>query len=129
MATCRVQAEGARLLLVIAREPSPVRRADALRFLLGATAASRQPIAADIAEAFGAACAEPLANGKRNKKGAYLLEEAMPVIARIDSELATALLSQLPPLRAGRARLAIQTTQGQQIEQFFPWPNLRAPAV
>jgi hypothetical protein len=122
----RVQSEGARLLLLISEEPSPVRRADALRFLLGATASSQQPIAANIAESFGAACLEPLANGKRNKKGAYLLEEAIPVIARLDSELATALVSQLPPLRAGRARLAIDATRGQQVEQFYPWPNLGA---
>jgi len=58
----RVQSEGARLLLVISQEPSPGRRADALRFLLGATASSRQPIAATIAEAFGAACIQPLVN-------------------------------------------------------------------
>ena len=51
----RVQSEGARLLASISKEPSPVRRADALRFLLGATAPAQQPIAAEIAASFGAA--------------------------------------------------------------------------
>src|SRR5437016_2726347 len=47
--TSRVQSEGTRLLASISKEPSPVRRADALRFLLGATASSQQPVAAQIA--------------------------------------------------------------------------------
>ena len=125
----RLQSEGARLLEVIATESSPVRRADALRFLLGATARSEQQIATRIAESFGAACVEPLLEGKRNKKGAYLLEEAIPVIARLDSGLASSLLSQLPPLRAQRAARAIEATQGQQVERFFPWPHLSGPAA
>src|SRR6266542_3303577 len=78
----RVQSEGTRLLDAISKEPSPVRRAGALRFLLGATASTQQPVAAQIAASLGAACLQHLESGKRNKKGEYLLEEAIPVIAR-----------------------------------------------
>ena len=125
----RVQSEGVRLLAAISKEPSPVRRADALRFLLGATASSQQPVAAQIAASLGAACLQPLQSGKRNKKGEYLLEEAIPVIARIDSNLAASLISQLPASRAQRAAESIDATRGQSVEKFFPWPNLRGPAA
>jgi len=127
--TSRVQSEGTRLLASISKEPSPVRRADALRFLLGATASSQQPVAAQIAASLGAACLQPLQSGKRNKKGESLLERAIPVIARIDSSLASSLLSQLPESRAQRAAKAIEATRDQRIEKFLSWPNLRGPAA
>jgi hypothetical protein len=117
------------LLASISKEPSPVRRADALLFLLGATASSQQPVAAQIAASLGAACLQPLQSGKRNKKGEYLLEKAIPVIARIDSSLASSLLSQLPESRAQRAAKAIEATRDQRIEKLLSWPNLRGPAA
>ena len=63
-----------RLLHLISTESSPVRRADALRYLLGAVSQAPAAVAARVAREFTAACLTPLQNGKRNRKGESNLE-------------------------------------------------------
>lgn len=117
-----------RLLAIIVQEPSPVRRADALRHLLGATLPSlpsQHAVVHRVAIKFGNACREPLNTGRRNKKGDYLLEEVLPVISRLDAAFATELLEHLPASRAERARAAIESSRGTVIHHLLRTPNLR----
>jgi hypothetical protein len=62
-----VSAEVARLLQVVATESSPVRRADALRYLLGSVSIAPTDVANRVAREFAAACLAPLQSGKRNR--------------------------------------------------------------
>jgi hypothetical protein len=65
----RVSAEVSRLLPIIAAEASPVRRADALRYLLGGVSAATGNIPRRVAVAFSDACLAPLQSGRQNTKG------------------------------------------------------------
>lgn len=121
----RMATEADRLLAVIANESSPVRRADALRYVLGATIASKHPVIRRVASEFAKACLQPLMSGKRNRKGEYLLESVLPAIARVDDSFANELLQQLPPSRSERARKAIEDSQAKSLEELIPWPHLR----
>jgi|KBSMisStandDraft_5_1062788.scaffolds.fasta_scaffold02861_1 hypothetical protein len=122
----KVWSEVERLLRLITTEPSPVRRADALRFLLGAVSAAPTPVAGRVAREFAAACLEPLLNGKRNTRGESNLEACLPGIARIDSDLAQSLLARLTPSRAERAARALQAAGDAPVDELLPWPNLGA---
>jgi hypothetical protein len=121
-----VSSEVERLLQLISTEPSPVRRADALRFLLGAVSTAPAPVAGRVARQFTAACLEPLLNGKRNARGESNLEACLPGIARIDSDLAQNLLARLTPSRAERAARALQAARDVPLDELLPWPNLGA---
>ena len=121
-----VSSEVERLLRLISTEPSPVRRADALRFLLGAVSIAPGAVAGRVAREFATACLDPLLNGKRNAKGESNLEACLPGIARIDSDLATSLLARLTPSRAGRAAQALQAARDVPLDELLPWPNLGA---
>src|SRR5262249_26134376 len=79
-------AEVIRLLNVISEEPSPVRKADALRYLFGAVSDAPPAVARRVAERFADACLTRLNNGRRNRKGESHLEECLPVLVRTDSE-------------------------------------------
>lgn len=103
------------LLSIIAAEPSPVRRGDALRELFGAVSAAEPRIAQPVAEAFVNACLTRLHGDKRNRKGESLLVECLAAIERIDPHLAKRALDTLPEARAQRAREA-----GARID----WPHL-----
>ena len=122
----RVSSEVERLLRLIATEPSPVRRADALRFLLGAVSPALPPVAGRVAREFASACLEPLASGKRNARGESHLETCLPGIARIDSDLAQRLLARLTPARADRAERALSAARNVPLDELLPWPNLGA---
>ena len=117
-----VSSEVARLLRVIALESSPVRRADALRYLLGGVGIAPADVASRVAREFAAACVVPLLSGKRNKKGESNLEACLPAIARIDSAFAQSLLAQLPPSRSKRAEHALQATKNVPITELLSWP-------
>src|SRR6266850_3077463 len=93
----RVSSETGRLLKIISTEESPVRRADALRYLLGGVSVAPRDVVARVANEFAAACLAPLENGKPNKKGESLLEECLPAVAQIDPDLAGRLLGKLTP--------------------------------
>jgi hypothetical protein len=124
----RVPAEATRLLQIISTENSPVRRADALRLLLGGVSAARKHVAVKVANEFAAACLAPLFAGKRNKKGESLLEECLPGIAQIDRDLADRILGQLSPSRSGRALRAIEALSNVPLAQIFSWPHFGAAA-
>jgi len=106
-----VEAEVVRLLGIIEPEDSPVRRADALVFLLEAVASTHRELAARVARCLVAACVQPLIHGGRNKKGAYLLERTLPAIWAVDPDLAMESVSRLPTSRAARAAVAIRALQ------------------
>jgi hypothetical protein len=104
----RVASEVDRLIQLISTEPSPVRRADALRALLEAVSRAPATVAVRVAQEFSAACLAPLKNGQRNPKGESHLEDCLPAIARIDSDLAWDLRTRLTALRSERAARALR---------------------
>jgi hypothetical protein len=122
----RVSAETGRLLQTIAAESSPVRRADGLRWLLGAVSTARREVAVSVAAAFGAACLTPLRSGRRNQKGDSLLEACLPAIARLDPRLADGFLRELPAARSERAARAIAMLSDAALAEVIPWPHLGA---
>ena len=124
--TRRLDAETARLLTIVATEPSPVRRLDALRLLLGSVIATWTGTAREVAEAFAAACLAPLASGQRNRKGESCLEECLPALAHLDAAFAERLRVQLPASRAARAAQAIETMRNVSLAELVSWPNLGA---
>ena len=122
----RVSSEVARLLQVISTESSPVRRADALRYLLGSVSIAPPDVASRVAREFAAACLTPLQSGKRNSKGESNLEICLPGIARIDSAFALSLLGRLAPSRAERVARALQTSKNVPLTELLSWPNFDA---
>jgi len=122
----QVEREVTRLLGLISREASPVRRADALRYLFGAVSVSTVAIARRVVNEFAGACVAPLASGKRNGKGESHLEECLPAIAQIDRELAAGLLLELSPARSERTARAIEVKQHIPIATLLWWPNFDA---
>ena len=121
-----VASEVGRLLQVISTEPSPVRRADALRFLLGSVSIAPPDVAGRVAGEFAAACLAPLQSGKRNRKGESNLEACLPGIACIDRALAESLLPRMAPSRAERAARQLHAARNVPITDLLPWPNLDA---
>ena len=119
----RASSETVRLLQVISSEGSPVRRADALRYLLGAVSASNKDVFLRVAQAFADACLEPLQAGTRNKKGESLLEECLPGIARFDRALADSLLARLAPSRSQRCTGAIEALKDVPPAKILSWPH------
>lgn len=65
----KLTAETERLLEIISREPSPVRRADALNVMLGALVSGPRPLFWQTFDVFEHAVRTPLLNGTRNAKG------------------------------------------------------------
>jgi hypothetical protein len=113
-----VSSEVARLLRLISVESSPVRRADALRYLLGSVSIAPADVAGRVAREFAAACLAPLQSGKRNSKGESNLEACLPGIARIDPALAHRLLRRLTPSRSERAARALQAAKDVPVTPF-----------
>jgi hypothetical protein len=120
----RVAMEVERLLKLIGTEPSPVRRADALRYLFGAVIRGQRDVSIRVIEALALACLEPLQNGRRNRKGESLLAECLPAIARIDQRIASKLLASLPDARANGVRERIRSMQTMPVDQLAPWPHM-----
>jgi len=120
----RVKSETSRLLQIISAEGSPVRRADALRYLLGAAGAASKDVAAPVVREFAAACLAPLQSGKRNRKGASLLELCLPGIAQIDPHLAAGILGKLTPFRSERASRAMEASKNAPLTTVLAWPSL-----
>lgn len=81
-------AEVERLLGIIATEPSPVRRADALELMMGAVVAAPRTIFDRVFQAFLSACLSPLSGGRRNRRGQSQLYGALDIIAVVDFPLA-----------------------------------------
>lgn len=119
-----ISPEVERLLQLMSTESSPVRRADALRYLLGAVSRAPAVVVTRVAREFTAACLTPLRNGKRNRKGESNLEVCLPGIACVDPDLAQSLLAQLTPLRAERVAQALHAAKNVPLAELLPWPNL-----
>jgi hypothetical protein len=124
--TIRASAETERLLRIISAEGSPVRRADALRQLLGSVSGSSRDVVLRVAKEFAAACLAPLQSGRRNKKGESYLEECLPAIAQIDPEFAETILGTLTPARSERAAEAIANMKNVPLPRILPWPHFGA---
>jgi hypothetical protein len=124
--TSGVSSEVERLLELISSESSPVRRADALRYLLGAVNCAPAAVAGRVAREFAAACLTPLQSGKKNHKGESNLELCLPGIARIDSDFAQSLLGRLAPSRSERAARALQEAKNVPVTELLSWPNFDA---
>src|SRR5258708_37178064 len=80
----KLKAEVNRLLAILAGEPSPVRRADALNMMLGAILRGPRSLFWHVFEQFQQACLAPLLNGKRNGKGESQLCHWIVVVNRVD---------------------------------------------
>ena len=119
----KVSSEVDRLLRVISEEPSPVRRSDALRYLLGSVSTAPTDVASRVAQEFATACLTPLQSGKRNSKGESNLEACLPGIARVDAVLAQSLLGRLAPQRSERAARALKAANNVPVTDLLPWPH------
>lgn len=115
-----------RLLQVISREPSPVRRSDALRYLLGSVSIAPPHVARRVVREFVAACLTPLQNGGRNRKGESNLEMCLPGIAHIDYAFALSLLQRLTPSRRERVANALNEAKNRPVGELLAWPDLHA---
>lgn len=113
-----------RLLDVIAREDSPVRRADALRLIFGATVSANRAVSSRVIQALVASCLAPLIGDRRNRKGEALLEQCLPGIAKVDSQMAERVLLDMSHSRAERVRRTIAETKDVSIEELISWPNI-----
>jgi len=119
----RLEAEAQRLLGIIATEPSPVRRADALNLILGAVLAGPRPTFRRVLGSFRQACSTPLLNGKRNKRGESLLARWVPAIHKMDPELAREVLASIHgPVLRQRAITGIQEYETLSLEELCGWP-------
>ena len=121
----RLSSEIDRLLRVISTEPSPVRRSDALMYLLGSVSGAPAHISHPVAREFVGACFTLLENGRRNHKGESNLEVCLPGIARIDPAFADSLLKRFTPSRCERAENALKATKDRPLTELLAWPNLQ----
>lgn len=120
-----VERETLRLLDIITQEPSPVRRADALLSLAGAVQDAPGTSLRQVLEPFVASCSEPLANGKRNRRGESWLVDALPLIYRCS----TAWAEEIVPLIRGEhsREEAMKVLQGLR-KGDIP-PTIRGPSL
>lgn len=110
------------ILEVVLQDQSPVRRADALNFLLGAALRSRDEVFLWVYEAFFVACTTPLASGRKNSKGQSLLAEWAGIVGRRHKLRGDALLAAIEgPYHSRRAtEIADLRTHPEAIS----WPNI-----
>ena len=121
-----LRAEIGRLLGIIAQEPSPVRRANALNTMLGAVVSGPIELFWHVFEAFEKACFEPLLNGKRNVRGESQLVLWVPAVDRFDPARAGALLEDLKgPVLRKRGVEWLERFRQTDLEALYTWPNLR----
>ncbi|MGD0058439.1 MAG: hypothetical protein ABSD58_03385 [Verrucomicrobiia bacterium] len=114
-----------RLLSIISKEPSPVRRSDALNYMLGAIVSGPKPYFLEVFEHFKNACLEPLEGGRRNKRGDSALATFIPILAHIDHELASELIGQIKgPILRERAKQSMEEYRNLRIDQICVWPNI-----
>jgi hypothetical protein len=121
----KVKKEANRLLDIISKEQSPVRRADALNLVLGALLNGPLEIFWQVFEAFKSACDTRLIDGKRNTKGESTLCIWIPVVNRLDGQRTKEILQQIkaPTLRE-RAVESIQEHENTELHRLIYWPNL-----
>ena len=94
--------EANRLVGIIAEEPSPVRRANALLELAKAVWDAPDDLLRLVLEPLVVACLQPLMSGDRNRRGESWLVSVMPAIYRCSAEWANEVAGRIvgPALRA-----------------------------
>jgi hypothetical protein len=114
-----------RLLAIISKEPSPVRRLDALNYMLGAIVSGPKEYFLKVFEHFKNACLEPLEGVRRNKRGESALATFIPILAHIDHKLASELIEQIrgPSLRE-LAKQKMEEYGNLNVDQICGWPNI-----
>ncbi|MBV9496836.1 MAG: hypothetical protein JOZ54_21520 [Acidobacteria bacterium] len=120
----RLAMETRRLLALAATEPSPVRRADALQLVFGATVSAEREVVVPVLEAFVAACLQPLQDGKRNRKGESLLVTCIGATQRIHPEMAQRIVAQLTATHAQQAAREIARTAQMSLDGMLSFPNI-----
>lgn len=120
----RVQREVARQLGIIAREPSPVRRANGLLHTIDALL--RCPGAIEpVLRAFVDACFAPLLQGRRNKRGEAYLSHTVHVLACLDPAWARACCERIQgPNHRARALESLRQADGLGFEDLQEAGNL-----
>jgi len=122
----KLAAETERLLEIITRDPSPVQRADALNYLLGALVSGPRPLFWRAFDAFERAARTPLRNGKRNAKGESRLAWWLPVVSQFDAARARQAMEAVQgPVLRERVQAAIRKYANTDPEQICGWPYLR----
>ncbi|MES2460887.1 MAG: hypothetical protein V4671_09900 [Armatimonadota bacterium] len=121
----KLHREVERLLLVIAPEPSPVKRSDALNAMLGAVVSAPRPLFWRVFEPFLAACRMPLINGKRNTKGQARLAYWIPLTDRFAPARTPELLQVVGPVQRETAEARITKYAHLSPKEWAGWPNLR----
>jgi len=114
------------LLKCIEQEGSPVRRLDALHFVLGAVAQGPNDLFGEVFEKFQASCLQPLHGGKRNKRGEARLVDVIPLLMRLSPARAKEASDKIagPDNRATAERL-LRNTKQLPLEKLCWWgPNL-----
>ena len=114
--------ETKRLLEHIADTENPVKRGDALEAVFGAVLLGPKDLVLQVFDSFHEACLEPLASGKRNKKGNSILSWALGPISIIDPAKAEQVVAGIDSEHArARARDQIADCRGMKLEEFcFP---------
>lgn len=120
----RLTAETRRLLALAGTESSPVRRADALRMVFGATITAEREVVVPVLEALVSACLEPLREGKRNRKGESLLVACIGAVQRIQPDAVQEIVSQLTPAHARQAAQELARTAQMPLAGILSFPNI-----
>lgn len=106
-----VEAESRRLSALIATEPSPVRRGDALDWLCKTMHTAPKELARPVFEQFVDTCLTLLSDGRANKRGQSSLTWMLPVIYKhIDRDWALKLVDSIigPTLHQCALRLVLE---------------------
>ena len=117
-----VEAESRRLLVLVATEPSPVRRAHALESLCRSICNAPKNLALPVFERFVESCLTPLSDGRKNKRGQSFLTWMLPVIHRhIDRKWAVKLADNITgPSLHKRALELIQKAENDTSKDIPP---------
>ncbi len=114
------------LLETILTEPSPVRRADALDYLLGAVVGGSAGIFWRVFNEFASACTCKLKSGKRNKRGERRLASWAGPIFQLDHVRGELLLSAIEgPVHREQAIQSRERAQDKPINELVWWPYIK----
>ncbi len=110
---------------MILSEASPVRRADALNYLLGAVVGGPSDTFWRVFDAFISACTEKLQSGKKNSKGESLLATWAGPISQLDELRGESLLSAIEgPRHREQAIQSRERAKTRPISELVAWPNI-----
>ena len=113
------------LLSVIQTEKSPVKRGDAIDFLLGAVIDGPRYLFWEIYENLFIACTARLESGKKNGKGHGILASWAGVISNLDRQRVETLLDVLEgPTHIEHAHRSIERAKGQPVYVLVSRPNI-----